>query len=220
MAKQKEQYVQPTLPIQGIDDMVEVPTGTESLAIAPMQYSSEPQFGADEILIPMLRLAQGLTPEVAEGTARPGDWLMTGFPTAKSVTIVPLAFARKRERGSVDAYEKRIVICRSNDAKVGEGDPGGACDKCPCAVFGGPCDLIYVYKAYVVENKALALVQFKRTSMPVAKSINTMVMQHGFGKFAVTLASQKREGKKGVYFVANSNPVTVSEDVLTEAQEA
>ncbi len=221
----KDEFVQPELPAMPppspLDSMVEEPEEAQSQSLVlPTRYSSEPEFGQDEIYIPMLRLAQGLTAEVANGDARPGDWILTGYPVLKDVTIVPLAFARRRERSGLDGNSKRIVICRSNNAQHGEGDPGGDCNTCPHAVFGGACDLIYNYKIYVVEHKTLALIQFKRTSMRVAKTINTMSMQRGFGRFAIRLTGQKQDGKKGPFFVAAMTPADVDPSIFDEARNA
>ena len=61
-------------------------------------YQEESVFSADDVYIPRLRIAQGLTKEVQEGTARPGQFLVTGFaPEEESVNLVPVGFTRMRE---------------------------------------------------------------------------------------------------------------------------
>lgn len=188
-------------------------------------YSTSVEMEREDILIPRLRLAQGLTAEVQNGTAKPGMWVMTGAEAQQDLTVVPIMFTKRRELTD----ENFTILCRSNDAKVGEGDPGGVCSTCPMSQWreGGKngknrppeCTFIYSYVVFVAEHNAPAILEFKRTGIQQGKLLNTMSAQRGLGNFAVKLSSVSNQGAKGAYYTPAVQPVTVHPDILRTARE-
>lgn len=185
-------------------------------------YTNEPTFDQGDIFIPRLRLAQGLTKEVTEGSAKPGQWVISGYDPLSEVTIIPLMFARRREL--VDA--EFTVHCKSDDAVTGVGDPGGECRVCPMNKWeDGPkgkrippkCSFVYSYVVYVVEYDTTAVLEFKRTSINVGKSVNTQIAKRGIGKFAVQLKSTATQGPKGTFYVASMSAATVPDEIMRAA---
>jgi len=173
-------------------------------------FTDTPQFDASDITPPVLRLAQGLTPEVQDGLAKPGQWLLVGRPPMDSVTIVPMLFAKRRE-----LREEMDVLCVSDDSIVGHGNPGGICKDCPMNKWTGEkdnrqgprCTFYYSYIVFVDEHKTAALLNFKRTSVGIGKMLNSLIMRTGLKHTVVTLTSTKASGKKGAYYVAKITPV-------------
>lgn len=188
-------------------------------------YTDQPVFDSGDIFIPRLRLAQGLTKEVQDGTAKPGQWVMSGYDALSEVTVVPLRFARRREL--VD--QEFAVLCKSDDAVTGVGTPSGDCRSCPMNRWEeGPkgkrippkCSFVYSYIMYVVEMGVTAVVEFKRTSINVGKSLNTLLAQRGLGNVAVVLRSTPNQGPKGTFHVAAMSAANVPSDVLKAANSA
>lgn len=240
MAKRKQTSIiaKPTKKPRGFDDVIEdhsPPSNGNSgseLDDAPVQetglarYSAQPAFDASDLFIPKLRLAQGLTSEVQQGLAKPGDWLVLGSDPMKQPTIIPMMMVRRRELR--DSDENRVVLCRSSDSITGIGNPGGECATCPMNKWiqskkaGGknqapPCTFIYSYIVYVVDTGELCVLEFYRTSIPTGKMLNTMVLQKGLGKFAVKLASNGQQGPKGTYYQPSIVPTKIKETVFKEA---
>lgn len=179
----------------------------ERLAVSTM-WTETPEFEANEVGFPKLRLAQGLTAEVVERTANVGNWLLTGVePFAEGVTVIPIMFGRTRwKRENPDDRDSKIA-CQSGDARLGIGNPGGDCKQCPFArwIPGGAngknkppaCTLTYKYAVFVTGAGAIAEVTFQKTSETYAHLINNLVQRYGFGKFAVRLTStQKQNGQR------------------------
>ena len=175
-------------------------------------YSGTPEFSSDDVFLNRLRLAQGLTKEVQDGTARPGQYLVTGFAAQESVTVVPIGFAKMREHRNED--DGREMLCFSKDALIGEGDPGGACVECdlnqwtPNPEKEGKnlppiCKFSYGYLFYSEQHDAVVAYRFKGMALTAGKGLNTIVNHHGLRKVAVTLTSEQKSGAIGTYF----NPV-------------
>jgi len=193
-----------------------------------MAYSDQPQFDRNEIVLPRLRIAQGLTAEVQDGLAKPGQLLLSGFEPLDAATIIPMKFARLRElRG--DGEERNTVFCSSQDAVRGVGDPGGACGQCQYAEWETStkrgkeirippkCTFIFSYMVYIVEHKQIAVLEFRRTSERVGRLLNTMVAQRGLRRFGIKLTSEiKREGNR-TYAVPTLSPAQVDEYTIREA---
>lgn len=192
-------------------------------------YSAEPVFDRNEIVMPRLRIAQGLTAEVQDGSAHPGQILLSGFEPLDSAILVPLRFARLRElRG--EGEERNTVLCTSSDAVVGVGDPGGVCADCPMNEWSEKtsrgktsrvppkCTFIFSYMVYVHEHNQMAVIEFRRTSERIGRLLNTMVAQRGLANFAFKLGSEvKREGQR-TYAVPTIAPAPADTSILTAAR--
>jgi hypothetical protein len=188
-------------------------------------FSNVLDMSSEDMTIPRLRLAQGLTGEVQDGTAKPGEWLMTGFESVPELTIVPLLFARNRALRD----DEGMVLCKSEDATAGIGEPGGDCSKCPMNQWSDgakgerippKCVFSYVYITYVSEFETMALVEFRRTSIQAGKTLNTMAAQRGLGNFMVKLRSSKQSGKRGTFYQIVVQPTQADADLLARARAA
>lgn len=168
------------------------------VAMGQRTYSSTFKPRADEIQMPKLRLAQGLTPEVGAREAAIGQWLLIGQEPVDEVEIVILKAGKARELRVEESPGNRSVVCRSSDAVEGIGTPGGDCEKCPMAQWvdatvkgqkGTPplCTLIFSYQAYSLTHDALCVIEFSRTAENQAKLLNTMLVTQGFGGFVAKL---------------------------------
>lgn len=187
-------------------------------------------------MIPRLRLAQALTPEVVNGQAESGQWVLVGAEPADTVVVVPLSWNKSREYRLKDENE---ILCSSPDAKFGHGEygigsdqnPTGRCSEetCPAAQWtenkrtgknNKPlCSLIYSYVVWDVTHGSLVAINFQSTSLQAAKLVNTMVKSAGgWGKIAVQLGAQQQKGQKGTFFIPTVAVAKVDESVIATAQ--
>ena len=203
------------------DEIEPVEDGHSSVVLA--NFSTKVEFGSEDLVIPRLRLAQGLTGEVQDGSAKPGQWLLTGYPPADNLTIIPLLFSRNRALRD----DAGGVQCRSTDSVVGIGTPGGVCSQCPMNTWAdGPkgerippvCVFSYTYICYVTEHDTIAMIDFRRTSIQAGKTLNTIVAQRGIANFAVKLHNNKQQGKRGTFYQMVVQPVQVSAEMLEKAR--
>ncbi|KKN44391.1 hypothetical protein LCGC14_0693870 [marine sediment metagenome] len=198
--------------------------GVENAGTILANYSETPDFDQDDVVIPRLRLAQGLTTEVQDGLARPGQWILIGYEPEDELIVVPVAFTKRREMRDDDTRE---VLCFSKDSKVGVGDPGGDCASCLMSqwVEGDKgkntpplCNFQYSYLMYVVDFEALAAMTFTKSALRTGKLLNTIVAQRGMMKCAVKLSNSQRKGPNGNYYVPVVNPTNVDDEVLAAAR--
>ncbi len=197
------------------------------VAPAPV-YSENPDFDQDDLQWPRLRLAQGLTQEVTEGLAKPGQWILLGEDPVDEVLIVPMSATKQREyRPNSDDRPE----CTSPDGRQGFGIPGGDCATCPLSQWvqmakgeknqPPPCQLFYSYVAYSVTHHCLVEFRARKTSMAIGKTINTFMKARGGGTFAMKLGRQTATNpRKQTYYVPTGQKVVVPPEVLEEAREA
>lgn len=200
--------------------------------LARRDYASVPEFDSEDLIMPRLRLAQGLTTEVQEGDARPGDWVLNGYDAVEEVVIVPLLYAKVRAKRVADGQ----VECYSPNAIIGIGTPGNMCAQCPLSQWTPDpdgtldtrgqirnlpprCTLAYSYYCWSVTHEAAVVVEFKRTAEAMAKGVNTLIATRGLGNFAIKLVSKRGEGR-GAYHVPVATRVDVGEDTLEVARRA
>jgi hypothetical protein len=175
-------------------------------------YSDKPMFDSSDVTPTMIRLAQGLTPEVQSGDAKPGQWIIPGFDPFDSVTVVPWLFAKRREYRD----DEGTMLCISDNSIEGVGDPGGPCEDCVMNKWAGErgkrrppaCTFMYAYVVFVVETGSPALLYFKRTSIGIGRMMNAMVAQGGMRKTVIRLTSKGQKGKKGSYYTPMIAPIT------------
>jgi len=176
-----------------------VPTGLGGL-------TSEPEFDRDEISLPRLRMAQGLTPEVQAGTARPGQWVLTGSDALDQVTFIPMMMGRDFVHRDEDGVATPCYDARC-PKKEWTQDPRTGKRK------GPECIKIFRYLGYSIDHGVTLEVHFSKTSEFVGKEINTHIATKGMGKFALVLGSTTRQGPRGPFNVptiklATGVPVT------------
>jgi hypothetical protein len=182
-------------------------------------FSDEVVLEASDLQIPRIRLAQQLTPEVAEGTEQAGNFIMTGFDSLDALTIVPMKMAKRRLYLDSDTQD---VLCRSNDSITGEGDPGGNCASCPHKQWGEnkrppACNFMYSYMFYVAQWDVIAICDFRKTSVKSGQVLNTMIARAGGLKRTVAkLAAMKRTKKQYTYYIMVIQPAT---DITPEERD-
>lgn len=188
---------------------------------APLDiYTNQPSFTIEDIAPPMLKLLQGLSPEVQDGVGSAGEWALSGFDPKEDLVVVPMSFARRREYRDDDTF---ALLCKSFDGETGTGEPGGNCADCPMNkwIDSKPpkCQFMYSYVMYVADFQAGGIVNFKRTGLAAGKSLNSIMSRRGFGNVALILGSKKQSGKKGAYYIPQLRPMDAEEEaaVLSEA---
>lgn len=205
------------LAVQEEDERVSVPT----------LWTDKPEFEAGEVGFPKLRLGQGLTPEVAEGNAKMGQWLFTGYEPLDSTVVIPIMFGRTRWKRKDPADRDSPIACQSADGKQGVGDPGGACKGCQFAKWGvrGPngksappaCTITYRYVLWIVDHEAIGEVAFQRTSESYAYLINNLIKKYGFGKFALKFGSITKRGANRMWAEPQISLTKLTPDMLNAA---
>jgi hypothetical protein len=216
---------------EGMDDTPATNEAAVTAETALSVYSDQPLFDRNEIVLPRLRLAQGLTAEVQDGSAHPGEWLLTGNDPLTAVTFIPLRMTRRRElRGTGD--ERNTVYCSSLDGVTGQGDPGGSCRECPMADWSEVvekgkkkrqpplCTFIYSYLGYSLDHGQIVILEMSRTGLRPAKLLNTIIMQRGLGKFAISLTSNITKDGAKTYAVPIIKVTQVEADKFVEAKAA
>lgn len=202
----------------GLDAMITTTTDLIAVEDAPAPtermtrtFSADTDiFDDSDVYYPRLRLAQGLTPEVQNGEARPGDWLLIGNEPVTDVVFIPLMAGKNRRYQLKDEDE---VLCRSGDAKVGVGEPGGDCLQCPKAKWQADprnpkknappsCILTFSYVGYSVTHDQLVSLDLKDTVSQggAARFINTLIKGRGYGTIGVQLLGAKETGQRGTYY--------------------
>ena len=190
-------------------------------------YTTEPEFEQGDAYVPRLRLAQGLTSEVQDGLAKPGEWLLIGHEPVGEMVIVPVAFATKRE---LRDDESRDILCFSQDGKIGQGNPGGVCAECPLSQWQkGPdgsnippaCDRYFSYIVFSATHNAMCILELRKSAIKPGRVLNTMVKNAGLGNFAVKLGSKKKQGPQGTYALPDFSPLPAEEleAILETAQQ-
>lgn len=225
----------PTTPVAPDNETTALVTTEEeeSVSLAVRQYSSDaPQFSPDEITVPQLRLAQQMTPEVINGDAAAGQWVIIGGTPAEAAIVIPLAGSRARELYDQERNAKVCVatvpFTASIDSMVGTGEPGGPCPKCPLSQWTEDprssknkppiCGLIYSYHIWDVTHQAVARVDFKSTGMGAAKLINSIIATQGWSNFAVKLGSSQQKVRQGVIYVPTVSIAEVDSTDLATAR--
>lgn len=211
--------------VSGFDAIVRVPSGAsvdEALTafdedvsggsgMASAELSQSPSFDAGEAAFPRLRLAQGLTPEVAEGSAKMGQWLFSGYDPMNEVVVIPVMLGRARNKRENPQDRNSPIACSSSDGRIGVGNPGRACRGCPFAGFSTDpktgrrlapaCTLTYTYACWAPGLESFVEINFSRTSEQTAHLINNLVQLHGLGRFALRLSSNIIRGTGRIYAV-------------------
>lgn len=216
---------------QPVDDRALIATETAEIEdtsseidLASRRYDSNPTFERNEVNVPRLKLGQPITKEVVDGNATAGQWILPGYPSQDEIVVVPLAMSRARELR--DGEQK--LLCSSPDAKIGKGIPGGECAKCPMAEWtprpgGGvnlppQCDFIYSYVVYIPEHQTMALLDFRKTTINIAKFINTVAQGKRFKNFGIRLRSDKTTKGRNSWFSPLASQAPIDEQDLEIAR--
>lgn len=195
------------------DEMVDTPGEAPEEgggAIVPVTYgNSLPD--PEDVDRPHLRLAQGLTEEVQSGSARPGQWLLTGFEPVAEVTFIPLAYAKTFEHRNED--DAGTTPCDNPACELREWTGPKDARKPPV------CTKVFNYLGYSVDHDALAVLKFRRSGERAGKRMNTVVARGGLGNVAVKLSAAQQQGPKGTYFLPVVAAVQPTPEALKAANE-
>lgn len=156
-------------------------------------FNYEP--GAEDIQLPYIRLAQGLTPEVQSGTVKPGQWILPDGSVVDTFQVLVKGMRRVRRYRAGDE-----VSCRSDDGVVGIGDPGGPCNACPLSMWSGDdkkrvppaCTLSYQYLVEYSTSEAIGMgvvSMSTRSASKVASQIAMYLKMYGTGNTAMMLGA-------------------------------
>jgi len=88
----------------------------------------------NRMILPFLKIVQSMSEDFTRDEVMPGNFRnsLTGEVYGKEVEIFPMGLLHWRRRFDKDS---RLVLCASNDARNGVGDPGGLCRECPLSVW-------------------------------------------------------------------------------------
>lgn len=215
------------------DKMIE--QGAEDTSLAKSDngfiggYSTEPEFDSSDTFIPRLRLGQGLSTEVQDGMARPGEWLLLGQDPVADVLFVPLAMATKHEMRDPDTRE---IIRHNQLGEIGEGPANGDCGgNCPFSDWSKDeesgksippkCQFFYSYIGYSITHGVAVSIDFRKTAINTGKTLNTFVQQRKMGTFAVLFEAKEKTNKRGgKFFVPNVSLAPDSEEVQAGVEAA
>lgn len=147
------------------------------------------EMDSTDITIPRIVILQGLSPEVSEGRGKPGEFFIKGLERnlgATPLEVIVLLRNKSRIRWQ-DLQLGGGILCRSFDAKVGIGEPGGSCEACKFSQWevsdenkgGRPgCD-IYQNLIVVIRNDGEWLpmaISGNRSKLKALKNLNSLLM--------------------------------------------
>lgn len=186
------------------------------------------QFGdmdSNDITIPRIVILQGLSPEVSEGRGKPGEFFIKGLErnlSSKALEIVVLLRNKSRIRWQ-DLQLGGGILCRSFNAKEGQGDPGGNCETCKFSTWevsdvnksGRPgCD---IYQNLIVvlrqdQDWIPMAISGNRTKLKAMKNLNSLLMVEMaknrplFSKSYIMESNQTKNSKGLSYFTYRISP--------------
>jgi hypothetical protein len=180
-------------------------------------YTSEEERGTT----PLLVVAQGGSQPVKDRLCKPGSFWDYGTETELEppIVVIPVLYFHARTRWASEIGDR--ALCGSTNAKVGVGDPGGSCEKCPNKKrwiederrMEGDCDLQRCFLVRTVGLATLSLLKFYRTAMPIGLEIGrNLEMKNKKGQkraiftYAFRLGTRQDRKGKNTYFVPTLEP--------------
>lgn len=179
----------------------------------------------DMLVIPRLKLVQGLSEEVTENDVKPGSIcnsvtkeVVSSIPkTAKegaSLNIIPVMVSKKTRMLFKDIEEGGGILCQSIGGKIGEGDPGGNCFECVKSKWnnGEAPECIEFYNVFCliegVNYPVPFVASFGKLNLKAGRQlINFLVSKQDVPwKFKYTLSSVFTENDKGKFYVFKVSP--------------
>jgi hypothetical protein len=196
-------------------------------SIAPMYQFEAPEFEAGDMAMPKIRLGQMQTPEVVDQLAKPGQFIVKGYPALDEIVIFPQAVAKTRELRNEDGE----FLGRSPDGIRCCINPRTKCAVCPNAQWDRSdpkaskppkCQEVWRYIVVSPEHDILAELVLQKTAIPTAGFINLQLKMKGPGKFALLLGSTREQSKNrggGFYYVPKATLYPVSPNELDRARK-
>lgn len=199
-AYQKMEDSEPTGAIEGAGDEAYVPR---------VIYSADDKIDLSKLDIPLLRLAQGMTSEVADKKAQIGQFVLTNYPPYDDVVLVPLAAQQIR------VYKpdpKQPPKCVAPQGVHGVGDPGIKCSDCALSKWGPrdpktgkstkpPCAEGVSVRAYSLTHRTLLDFQFMKADAGKGGFIQKQSIEYGWAGFAIKLGAGATKNDRGQWYV-------------------
>lgn len=204
----------------GLDATVEVGETSTAVAVVeddapsrvPVAYSSSTDFDPEDSSYLRLKLIQPQAPEIEEGKAKGGQFLLSIYPAMADIDVVPVMFGKSRTLREPGSGMDRKVLCVSGDGKIGLGDNGlegnvHECNICPKnqwrqnpdpnAKTNLPpeCSEEFNFVLYVPQYEALCEYKMQKTALTTGKQIIAMVRAQGWGSFVLKLTSKKQSSR-------------------------
>lgn len=158
-----------------------------------------------KLQISQLRLAQGMTAEVAERRASIGQYVLSNFPPADEVELVPLAAQNIR---TYKPDPKAPPQCQAPTGVWGIGDPGIECAKCPLSKWGPrnektgkatppPCKEGVFIRAYSITHRTVVDFQFMGRNVGKGAFVQSQAMALGYNNFVIRMRSSNAKNDRG-----------------------
>lgn len=168
-------------------------------------------FTPEDVQIPRIRLAQALTPEVVNGDAKAGNWIVPGQGAVEKLTITVMGVRHSRARVVGDDNERQVVCTAGAPIGTplhGVGDPGIQCQACPFSQWKSDdkgrrippeCNYAYEYLC-ATDDGSYATIVMQKTAERTGKELNAVLAQRGGQPTEVTLGSNlQRSGNRSWY---------------------
>jgi hypothetical protein len=208
-----------------------VPIGENEVAASARVYSEFLDFDVEDMSIPRLRIASGQSQEVTDRKALPGQFLFPDAQAVDELEIVIIATNQFRRYQIEAPGGNRVELCKSHDARIGIGQPGGVCARCPLSQWGErnsvtgkseqpPCSEGWSYQIYSLTHESMAVWDLIRTGIPAARKINMSLKMRKYRNFVVRVTSEQRTGPSGKYYVpvVETRPITREERQHVDAE--
>lgn len=179
-------------------------------------YTQDAQADLTKMKIPILRLAQGMTEEVKQRKAMPGQYVLTNFPAVDEVIFIPMAGQYIR---IYKPDPKKRPKCQAPYGTKGYGIPGIICADCALSKWQGkdprtgnskkpPCNEGVSIRGYSVNHRCLVDYQFMTGAMPTGQFIQQQAMAFHWNQFSVRMQSRTVENSLGSWYVPELEMMT------------
>ncbi len=200
-----------------------------------------------DLKMPRLSLCQSMTPQRQRDNPKhiagltEGEFFntLTGTRFGEKLKFVPLLWYKSRIL-FLPIDEGGGLLCRSEDARHGEGDPGGVCQTCPKSMFlksadgkrrPPECNLFHNYAALILPEQglpridSLVMISFKSTGLDAATDLNSLMNMRGAkaafaGVYELSSSSDTNPAGQSYYVPVVKNAGWVSEELFRIAADA
>lgn len=195
----------------------------------------------EHIALPRIKLGQGQSKAVQNELVRSGQWYLSPDTLTLGTEFDVIFLNWKLHNAYFETGQG--LLCRSYDLVQGVGNPGIECGKCALSQWaedgsGGnrippKCKLFHNYTAYVIRSEAndesdplIGILSLGSTSTPAAKQINSAKAMRGgmtgpWYPYWYRIRSNKQEGRKGIFYVAQAQyGGKVEGELLERARDA
>lgn len=187
-------------------------------------FTNDAKPDLSKLQINRLRLAQGMTQEVAERRASIGQYVLSNFPPYDEVELVPLIAQNTRQ---YKPDPKAPPQCVAPTGDFGLGNPGGPCIECPLSKWGPRnektgkatpplCKEAVVIRAYSLTHRTVVDMQFTGRVANRGATIQSQALALGYGNFVVRLKSTSTKNDRGQWYEPE---IEIAGDVPADQKE-